>query len=118
MQENLFSFNHVTIGVSDVNKNIEFYKKFGFVIEKEFETDDMKIVLMKLNNVILEMFWYKKHDELPEHSKDLNRDLMTVGNKHFGLGVKNLEKAIEFIKENNLYNDEIAINKGRMGKRI
>lgn len=117
MQENLFSVNHVTIGVSDVNKNIEFYKKFGFFVEKEFEADDMKIVWMKLNDVILEMFWYKDHQELPEYSRELNKDLMTIGNKHFGLGVKNLEKAIEFIKENNLYNDEITINKGRMGKR-
>lgn len=117
MKENLFEFNHVTLGVSDMNRSVDFYKKFGFSLEKEFETDDMKIVWMKLNGIILEMFWYKKHNELPNHSKTLNEDLMTVGNKHFGLGVKSIEEAIKFIKENNLCDDEIKITEGRMGKR-
>lgn len=117
MKENLFEFNHVTLGVSDMNRSVDFYKKFGFSLEKEFETDDMKIVWMKLNGIILEMFWYKKHNELPNHSKTLNEDLMTVGNKHFGLGVKSIEEAIKFIKENNLCDDEITITEGRMGKR-
>ncbi len=117
MKENLFEFNHVTLGVSDMNRSVDFYKKFGFSLEKEFETDDMKIVWMKLNGIILEMFWYKKHNELPNHSKTLNKDLMTVGNKHFGLGVKSIEEAIKFIKENNLCDDEIKITEGRMGKR-
>lgn len=117
MKENLFEFNHVTLGVSDMNRSVDFYKKFGFSLEKEFETDDMKIVWMKLNGIILEMFWYKKHNELPNHSKTLNEDLMTVGNKHFGLGVKSIEEAIKFIKENNLWDDEITITEGRMGKR-
>lgn len=117
MKENLFEFNHVTLGVSDMNRSVDFYKKFGFSLEKEFETYDMKIVWMKLNGIILEMFWYKKHNELPNHSKTLNEDLMTVGNKHFGLGVKSIEEAIKFIKENNLCDDEITITEGRMGKR-
>lgn len=117
MKENLFEFNHVTLGVSDMNKSVDFYKKFGFSLEKEYETNDMKIVWMKLNGIVLEMFWYKNHNELPNHSKTLNEDLMTVGNKHFGLGVKSIEDAIKFIKENNLCNDEITITEGRMGKR-
>lgn len=117
MKENLFEFNHVTLSVSDMNKSVDFYKKFGFSLEKEYETNDMKIVWMKLNGIVLEMFWYKNHNELPNHSKTLNEDLMTVGNKHFGLGVKSIEYAIKFIKENNLCNDEITITEGRMGKR-
>jgi len=117
MKENLFTFNHVTLCVSDMNKSIKFYENFGFAIEKQYETEETKIVWMKSNNIILEMFWYKTHEELPEHSKTLNKDLMTIGNKHFGLGVKSLEEAIEFIKKNNLYDNEIIINEGRMGKR-
>ncbi len=117
MKENLFEFNHVTLGVSDMDKSVDFYKKFGFSLEKEYGTNDMKIVWMKLNGIVLEMFWYKNHNELPNHSKTLNEDLMTVGNKHFGLGVKSIEDAIRFIKENNLSDDEITITEGRMGKR-
>ncbi len=77
----------------------------------------MKIVWMRLNEIVLELFWYKKHNALPEHSKILNKDLMTVGNKHFGLRVKSIEEAIKFIKENNLCDDEITITEGRRGKR-
>lgn len=117
MKKDLFEFNHVTLGVSDMDKSVDFYSKFGFSLEKEFETDDMKIVWMKLSGIVLEMFWYKKHNELPNHSKNLNEDLMTVGNKHFGLGVKSIEDAIKFIKENNLSDDEITITEGRMRKR-
>lgn len=112
----MFSFNHVTISVKDLNKTIEFYKKFGFVPHKEYHDNDVDIVMLKLGNMILEIFHYYTHEELPEHSKNLGIDLKTVGNKHFGLGVKNIYEAKEFVINNNLTTDEITINQGRLGK--
>ena len=75
------------------------------------------IVMVSLENMILEIFHYHQEEKpLPEHSKNLEVDLKTVGNKHFGLGVKNIEKAKKFVEENNLNDSEIIINKGRLGK--
>ena len=72
--------------------------------------------MIKLESMILEIFHYQDKEKLPEHSKNLNVDLRTVGNKHFGLGVKDIEEAKKFIEDNRLCNDEIIINKGRLGK--
>lgn len=112
----MFSFNHVTISAEDLNETIEFYKKFGFVIHKEYHDNDVDIVMLKLNNMILEIFHYYNHEELPEHSKDLGIDLKTIGNKHFGLGVKDINEAKKFIEDNNINDTEIVIKQGRLGK--
>ena len=112
----MFNFNHVTISVDNLENTLNFYKKFGFIIHKEYHDENVDIVMLKLNNMILEIFHYIENNKLPEHSKNLNIDLKTIGNKHFGLGVKNIEMAKKFIEENKLNDDEIIINKGRLGK--
>ena len=66
--------------------------------------------------MILEIFHYQEKEKLPEHSKELAIDLKTIGNKHFGLGVKNIVEAKNFVEENKLSDSEIIINKGRLGK--
>ena len=112
----MFNFNHVTISVDNLEDTLNFYKKFGFIIYKEYHDENVDIVMLKLNNMILEIFHYNENSKLPEHSKNLNIDLKTIGNKHFGLGVKNIEMAKKFIEENKLNDNEIIINKGRLGK--
>lgn len=112
----MFDFNHVTISVDNLEKTLNFYKKFGFIDHKEYHDGNVDIVMLKLNNMILEIFHYIENNKLPDHSKDLNIDLKTIGNKHFGLGVKNIEMARKFIEENKLNDNEIVINKGRLGK--
>lgn len=112
----MFNFNHVTISVDNLEDTLNFYKKFGFIIYKEYHDENVDIVMLKLNNMILEIFHYTENSKLPEHSKNLNIDLKTIGNKHFGLGVKNIEMAKKFIEENKLNDNEIIINKGRLGK--
>ncbi len=112
----MFSINHVTISAKNLNETIEFYKKFGFEDKKEYTDENVDIVCLKLNNTILEIFHYPDNEELPEHSKDLGKDLKTVGNKHFGLGVKNINEAKEFVEKNKLNDTEIVIHQGRLGK--
>lgn len=112
----MFNINHVTISVNNLEETLEFYKKFGFQKYKDYHDDSVDIILLKLNATVLEIFYYKDRCDLPEHSKSLSVDLKTVGNKHFGLGVKNIEEAKSFIEENKLYNDEIKIIQGRLGK--
>lgn len=112
----MFNFNHVSISVEDLEKTLDFYKKFGFEIHKEYHDDTVDIVMLKLNGIILEIFHYFEHNALPEHSKDLNVELKTIGNNHFALGVRDINEAKEFVEKNNLYNGEITIKQGRLGK--
>lgn len=112
----MFSFNHVTISADNLKRTLEFYEKFGFKKHKEYHDESVDIIMLKLKDMILEIFHYQLKDELPEHSKDLVRDLKTIGNKHFALGVKNINEAKKFVEDNKLNNGEIIINKGRLGK--
>ncbi len=112
----MFSFNHVTISAENLEKTLEFYRKFGFENHKEYNDENVDIVMLKLKDMVLEIFYYQEREELPEHSKNLGVDLKTIGNKHFGLGVKNIMEAKKFVEDNQLNDSEIIINKGRLGK--
>lgn len=112
----MFSFNHVTISAENLEKTLEFYRKFGFENHKEYHDENVDIVMLKLKDMVLEIFHYQEREELPEHSKNLGVDLKTIGNKYFGLGVKNIMEAKKFVEDNQLNDSEIIINKGRLGK--
>lgn len=112
----MFNFNHVTISVDNLEETLNFYKLFGFEKHKEYHDENVDIMMLKLENMILEIFHFIKNNELPEHSKDLGIDLKTIGNKHFGIGVKDINEAKKFIEENKLNDSEITITKGRLGK--
>lgn len=112
----MFNFNHVTISVKDLDDTLKFYELFGFEKNKEYHDDNVDIVMLKLKNMILEIFHYNNNDELPEHSKNLSIDLQTIGNKHFGIGVKDINEAKRFVEDNKLNDSEITINNGRLGK--
>ena len=113
----MFSFNHVAISVTNAEKSIKFYKKFGFKEFKSWKAEDesIKINMLKLNNTVLEMFCYKEYTELPETAKTTATDLPVLGTKHFALGVENIEQAKEFVTKNEIAND-IEIKVGRLGK--
>ena len=102
----MFSFNHVTISAENLEKTLEFYRKFGFENHKEYHDENVDIVMLKLKDMVLEIFYYQEREELPEHSKNLGVDLKTTGNKHFGLGVKNIMEAKKFVEDNQLNDSE------------
>lgn len=112
----MFNFNHVALSVDNVEKSLEFYKKLGFKILKEYHDKSVDIFHLSLNDVVLEIFHYFDNIDLPEHSKNLPTDLKTIGNKHFGLGVKDIMKAREFVKNEKLFDGDIDIIQGRLGK--
>ncbi len=74
----MFNFNHVTISVDNLENTLEFYNKFGFKIYKEYHDESVDIIMLKLGNMILEIFHYQEREQLPEHSRDLGIDLKTV----------------------------------------
>ena len=88
----MFNINHIAISVSDIDKSVEFYKKFGFKEFKSWNAEDnsIRIRMLKLNNVVLEMFCYKEYKELPQTAKSIETDLPVIGTKHFALGVEDI----------------------------
>lgn len=114
----MFNINHVAISVADIDRSIEFYKKFGFQEFKlwKAEDDSIKINMLKLNNTVLEIFCYKEYIKLPETAKTTATDLPILGTKHFALGVDDIEKAKEFVIQNDIC-ENIDIKRGRLGKQ-
>ena len=113
----MFNVVHVAISVSNIEKSIEFYKRFGFKEFKSWNATDesIKIRMLKLNEIILEIFCYKNYIELPKTATSTATDLPVLGTKHFALGVTNIEKAKKWVLENKIA-EEININIGRLGK--
>ena len=114
----MFNINHVAISVTNVDRSIEFYKKFGFQEFKSWKAEDnsIKINMLKLNNTVLEIFCYKEYIKLPETAKTTATDLPILGTKHFALGVDDIEKAKEFVIQNYICKN-IDIKRGRLGKQ-
>lgn len=113
----MFNINHIAISVTNIDKTIKFYKKFGFKEYKSWkaENENIKINMLKLDNTVLEIFCYKENIELPETAKSIRTDLPVIGTKHFALGVENIEKAKQFVIENNICAD-VEVKVGRLGK--
>lgn len=112
----MFSFNHVSISVLDLEKTLKFYELFGFKKCKEYHDENIDIVMIKLENVMIEIFHYYDNGDMPEHAKSLKTDLRVIGNKHFALGVKDINEAKKFVEDKNLNDSDIVINSGRLGK--
>lgn len=113
----MFNIAHVTISVTNIEKTLEFYKQFGFKEFKAWDAEDnsLKIRILKLNDMLLEIFCYKNYSNLPDTATSTATDLPVLGTKHFALGVTNIEKAKNWVINNKLA-DEIVINVGRLGK--
>jgi len=93
---------HVALSVSSVVRSVAFYKKyFGLRISARysFKEKGLVIVLLKNADFSLELFEFKKRKPLPQYRKTLDKDLQTVGVKHFSLETKNIEGVYKKFKK-------------------
>ena len=98
-----FSFHHVAISVRDIEQSKDFYEQiFGFELYQKYDTNDMKIYLLKLNSFTLELFWFKEQETISNIKQEELQNLSKSGVKHFALKVDNLEEVREYLIQHNV----------------
>lgn len=115
----MYCISHVALSVSNLDNSVEFYKKFGFKISREWSAadDSLRIVHLLLNGLLLELFCYKNFNKSPEYIKNLSTDLPVVGTKHFALGVKSIDEAYSDLLDKCIITSDKKITLGRLGKK-
>lgn len=113
----MFSPHHVAISVTDIGRSVHFYERFGFreVMRWRAEDGSLSIVQMKLDAMLLELFSY--HDSKQEglQEKSLEGDLRTVGVRHFGLRVADIDACRRQLIDEGLIDASVRVTHGRTG---
>jgi len=112
----MFSFHHVALSVSSLDRSISFYQALGFeqVMHWQAEDGSLQIAQLRLGEALLELFCYAKPTSAPVTSQELATDLPRIGVKHFGLQVADLQQTSVHLVELGMLGDA-KITKGRTG---
>lgn len=110
------SMHHVTISAAYEAKSVRFYRHLGFLPAYRWAspTGELRIVHLKLGEVILEIFNYSDPQAAPETMRSLETDLPRLGIKHFGLKVPDIEEARKNVLALGLARD-LEVKQGRTG---
>ena len=79
---------------SSLEKSIQFYNLFGFILHKSYSDSEVNIVLLKNKNnqVMIELFEFqvleKNYGNIPEETTDIRR----IGLTHFAIIVDRIER--------------------------
>lgn len=110
----MFSFHHVSLNVSNLDKAKQFYTAFGFepVLEWVSPSQDLSIAHLKLGDAFVELFCYKENQSLPKN----NLSSSQLGLQHFALKVESMELAKKIIVQAGLARvEDLEVIEGRTG---
>ena len=83
--ENIKGLQHIGIPTNDMDKTVEFYTKIGFEVAHEAMDGDVRVVFLKLKDLVLET--YENHEAaLRDGAVD-----------HIAFNVADIEEAFKFI---------------------
>ncbi len=113
----MFLPHHTAISVSCLDRSVGFYEKLGFKVVMRWQADDesLSIVHMILADMLLELFCYVTTVENGSGAETLEGDLKTIGVKHFGLRVNDINAALQQLIESGLAAASTAVTRGRTG---
>lgn len=83
--ENVKGLQHIGIPTNDMDKTVDFYKKIGFEVAHEAMDGEVRVVFLKLKDLVLET--YENHEAaLRDGAVD-----------HIAFNVADIEEAFKFI---------------------
>jgi methylmalonyl-CoA/ethylmalonyl-CoA epimerase len=88
--------NHTALSVSDLDAAVDWYNRvFGFTVIQKNEIPGIgaEVCHMQANGFILEIFQFPGSAPMSADRSDLDKDPLTCGNKHFSLGITDVEAA-------------------------
>lgn len=83
--ENITGLQHIGIPTNDMDKTVDFYQKIGFEIAHEAMDGEVRVVFLKLKDLVLETYENKA------------AALCDGAVGHIALNVMNIEEAYKFI---------------------
>lgn len=111
------TLHHIALSVRSADASIQFYKRLGFTEVVVWHAPDGTLSIHQLMNssgVILELFAYAHNAHQPQAQLAIGNDLETIGVKHIGLSVDNLD---EFHAAALSWSEPTDIVMGRTGLR-
>jgi methylmalonyl-CoA/ethylmalonyl-CoA epimerase len=108
--------HHVGLSVPDLEASIKWYQdKLGFKTEKRLFIEQIpaKTAFMINGNFRLELFEVAGAARLPEARRSPDQDLKTHGTKHLSLGVKDVRKILDILKNRGV---DVAMESAVEGK--
>jgi catechol 2,3-dioxygenase-like lactoylglutathione lyase family enzyme len=96
------NIHHYAISVKDLKATSNWYAEmFGFTIEREFGFPDLGVEIVHLihpTGIRIELLHSTKQEDSPDKSKDAFGAINTLGSKHIGLQVTDIQKVSDDLK--------------------